>query len=217
MRTQEAPQWTFNSREKTGKGICRKLRAEGQIPVVLYGDDYREGLSGAIALKDITTIANGAFWETTMIKLALPGGKEAMALLREVQRHPVSRNIRHVDLYQLIKGHKVRVSVPVRLLNKELCVGVKMGGKLEQLLRDVIIETDPQAIPGDISIDISKMEMGQEILMKDLLFPDGAVLVTPADQPIIMVARPKTIAEATEETAGEVEVVAKGKAKKSEE
>lgn len=217
MRAKEAPQLTFNSREKTGTGVCRKLRVEGQVPVILYGESYKEGLSGAVALKDVVNIANGAYWETTMIKLALPEGKEEMVLLREVQRHPVSRNIQHIDLYQLIKGHKVRVSVPVRLLNKELCVGVKMGGKLEQLLRDVIIETDPQEIPGDIAVDIAKMEMGQEILMKDLIFPASAVLITPADQPVIMVTRPKSVTDAVEETEGEVEVVAKGKAKKSDE
>ena len=216
MRAKETPQMAFNSREKTGTGVCRKLRVAGQIPVVLYGENYKEGLSGAVSLKDIAHIANGAFWETTMIKLSLPEGKEEMALLREVQRHPVSRNIQHIDLYQLVKGHKVRVIVPVRLQNKELCVGVKMGGKLEQILRDVVIETDPQEIPGDIVVDIAKMEMGQEVLMKDMEIPAHAVMVTPGDQPVIMVTRPKSMTDAAEDAEGEVEVVAKGKAKKAE-
>ena len=120
----------FTGRTDAGKGACRKLRAKGVIPAVFYGPEYKESVVGTVALRELSQAANSPNWETNMIDLEMPDGRVEMALLRDVQRHAVSQNILHVDLYQLMKDHKVKVAVPVRVINKDISAGVKMGGVL---------------------------------------------------------------------------------------
>lgn len=214
MNTQQTPVITFHSRSNTGKGVCRKLRAQGNVPVVLYGDEYKNGLSGFVSLKEVSALANGKQWETTSVKLVMEGGKEEHALLREVQRHGVSRYIQHIDLYQLVKGHKVRVSVPVSVVNKEICAGVKMGGKFDQQHWDVVIAVEPHEIPGELVYDVAKLEMGGEVLMKDFPLPASAEMITDPNEVILSVSLPRGSTLKSNEETGEVAVVAKGKAAK---
>ena len=129
----------FTKRNEVGKGVCRKLRAKGRVPAVFYGPECRDSVVGTVDVKELSHVANAPNWETNMIDLEMPDGRVEMALLRSVQRHAVSRNILHVDLYQLMKDHKVKVSVPIRVANKDIAAGVKMGGVLEQPTREVDI------------------------------------------------------------------------------
>lgn len=218
MAVKEAPKIKFNKREETGKGICRKMRVKGSVPAVFYGPEYKESLVGSVGAKEISHVVNAPNWETTMIDLELPDGKTEMALLRSVQRHVITQNILHVDLYQLVKGHKVKVAVPVRIINKEICAGVKMGGILEQPLREVEIHVLPREIPAEIILDMAKMAIGDEIFVRDLSMPESAELITGDDSLVVMVTRPRAMAvesaEASEEENVEVEVVGKGKASK---
>ena len=209
----------FAKRTETGKGVCRKLRTKGRVPAVFYGPEYRESVVGSIDERELSSVANAPNWETNMIDLEMPDGRVEMALLRGVQRHAVSRNILHVDLYQLMKDHKVKVSIPVRVVNKDIAAGVKMGGVLEQPTREVDIFVMPREIPPEFVLDTAKMAIGDEIFVRDLDMPESAELVTPADLPVVLISRPKSIAETTdeetEETA-EVEVVGKGKRKEGD-
>ncbi|MDR3331430.1 MAG: 50S ribosomal protein L25 [Synergistaceae bacterium] len=210
----------FTKRDETGKGTCRKLRVKGIIPAVFYGPEYKAGVVGTVDVKDISIVANSPNWETNMIDLELPDGKVEMALLRSVQRHVVSQHILHVDLYQLVKGHKVKVAIPIRVINKEICAGVKMGGVLDQLSREVEIVVLPREIPSEIVLDATKMSMGSEVALRDLELPESAELIAPEDSVVLIVTHPKSIVEAPAEEAGqettEVEVVGKGKRKEEE-
>jgi large subunit ribosomal protein L25 len=195
------------------------MRAKGRVPAVFYGPEYRDSVVGSVDLKELSHVANAPNWETNMIDLEMPDGRVEMALLRSVQRHAVSQNILHVDLYQLMKDHKVKVAVPVRVVNKEIAAGVKMGGVLEQPLREVEIQVLPREIPAEIVIDTVKMALGSEIFVRDLKMPESAELVTPEDMIVVIIARPKSMAEPTEEESAEtteVEVVGKGKRKDEE-
>lgn len=218
MAVKEAVKIQFHKREGTGKGVCRKMRVNGSVPAVFYGPEYRESLVGSIGSKEISRVVNAPNWETTMIDLELPDGKTEMALLRNVQRHVITQNILHVDLYQLVRGHKVKVAVPIHIVNKEICAGVKMGGILEQPLREVEINVLPREIPAEIVLDMSKMAIGDEIFIRDLNMPESAELLTSEDSLVVMVSRPRSMAalteEAPEDESAEVEVVGKGKASK---
>ncbi|MDR2780271.1 MAG: 50S ribosomal protein L25 [Synergistaceae bacterium] len=210
----------FTSRTGTGKGACRKLRTKGLIPAVFYGPEYRESAVGTVSLKELSRAANSPNWETNMIDLEMPDGRVEMALLRSVQRHAVSQNILHVDLYQLMKDHKVKVAVPVRVINKEISAGVKMGGVLEQPLRDIEMLVFPREIPSEIVLDTAKLQLGSEIFVRDVERPQSAELVTPEDSVVVIVSRPRSVAETpveelAEETA-DVEVVGKNKRKEEE-
>ena len=206
------------SRTGTGKGACRKLRAKGVAPAVFYGPEFKENVTGAVDLREISRVANAPNWETNMIDLELPDGRVEMALLREVQRNALTQNILHVDFYQLVKDHRVKVAVPVRLLNKDTSPGVKMGGILEQPLREIEMMVLPREIPAEIVIDAAKMHLGDERFVRELGMPESAELVTPEDSVVVMIARPRSVSEVTEpeESPAEVEVVGKGKRNEEE-
>jgi large subunit ribosomal protein L25 len=216
MAIREAVKIKFAKRDDTGKGTCRKLRVKGTVPAVFYGPEFKDSIVGSVDAKELSRVTDSPNWETSMIDLELPDGRVEMALLRGVQRHAVTQNILHIDLYQLVKGHKVKVAVPIRVINKESCAGVKMGGVLEHPMREVEIMVLPREIPSEIVIDTIKMPMGSEIFARDLDFPESADLISPPDSIVVMISRPKSLldtAAADEEETREVEVVGKGKRK----
>lgn len=211
----------FTPREKTGTGACRKLRAKSLIPVVLYGPEHKEGLPGTVSEKEIAHIANSKARETTLLELEMPAGDNCTALIRDVHRHPLSRRIRHIDLYQVLKGHMIKVEIPIRIENRELSPGVKEGGLLNQITRAVMVEIKPKDIPEDIEVDVAELVVGSEILVKDLKLPEDCVLITPEDSLVLHIMAPRAVVEEEEEELveteeQEVEVVAKGKAKEEE-
>ena len=219
MAVADSPKVKFMKRESTGKGVCRKLRVKGMVPAVMYGPDYRESEVGQLSEKEIWKITSKANWETTMVNVEMPDGKSEMALLRSIQRNVLTQGLLHVDLFQLVKGHKVKVTIPVRVVGKESCPGIKMGGVFEHPLREVEIETLPNEIPAEFVINIGEMHMGSEVLMKDLPMPQSADFITDADAPVVIIAKPRSAAADEEEDSDEpkeVEVVAKGKARKEE-
>ncbi len=217
MATGKVVEVKFAERETTGTGVCRKIRNEKLIPCVLYGPDFKEGLAGSVVAKPIYSVANGSHSETTLIELSIDGNKKTNALIREVQRHPISREIRHVDFYQVVKGHKIRVEVPVLVLNAEKAPGVKEGAVLTTLMHTIMVEVEPSNIPDEIIIDAAEFEVGKEVFVKDLNLPEGVSAVAAEDALVLLVALPKVFEEAAEEgEAAEVEVVSKGKATEAE-
>jgi len=211
----------FLKREVTGTGACRKIRSKDMVPAILYGPDYKQGVPGTVSLRAIAPIANSEFRETTVIDLTMPDGKMCSALIRDVQRHPLSLRLNHIDFYQLVKGHKIKVEVPVTVINKDIAPGVKLGGMLNQSVRLIAIEVQPNEIPEDIIVDVKDLAMGAEIFVKDLKLPEGAECLTSPDAIVLHISQPKAAAEeeapVEEEGVKEVEVLAKGKASKEEE
>ena len=211
----------FTVREKTGTGVCRKIRAKNMIPVILYGPEHKLGLAGTVSARAIAPIANSEARETTVIELAMSDGKECMALIRDVQRHPITQNIRHIDFYQVLRGHKIKVEIPIRIVNKDTAQGVKEGGLLNQITRSVSVEIKPRDIPEDIVLDVAELSLGGEIFIKDLNLPEDCELHTPGETIVVQITQPRAAAESEEEgfegEVKEVEVVAKGKAKGEEE
>jgi large subunit ribosomal protein L25 len=204
----------FTSRTGAGTGACRKLRARGVVPAVFYGPEYAKSVVGSVNERELLRVVDAPNWETNMIDLEMPDGRVEMALLRSVQRNVVSNAILHIDLYQLVKDRKVRVDIPIRLVNRDVAIGVKMGGVLEQPMREVEILVLPREIPSEIVLDAAKMSLGSEVLVRDLELPPSAELVTPEDSIVVLVAHPRAdVGTPEEETAEatEVEVVGKGK------
>ena len=210
----------FTVRETTGTGACRKIRSKNMVPVILYGPEHKLGLAGTVSARAIAPIANSEARETTVIELTMPDGKECMALIRDVQRHPISQNIRHIDFYQVLRGHKIKVEIQIRVINRENAPGVKEGGLLNQITRSVSVDIKPRDIPEDIVIDVAELKLGDEIFVRDLALPEGCDLHTPADTLILQITQPRAAAETEEEglegEKAEVEVVAKGKAKEED-
>lgn len=183
------------SRASTGKGVARKLRAAGRIPAVLYGQG-KESVPLTIDPRALEKVlrSGGA---NTLLDLTVEGRPELgspVALVKELQRHPIRGSIVHADLYQVDLTRTVEVEVPVHLVGK--AKGLDFGGILEHSLREIALECLPRSIPAAIEVDITNMEVGDVIHVRDLVLPTGVSLVTDPDLGVVHVALP-----AAEETA----------------
>ena len=209
----------LEAREGKGKEACSKLRPAGYVPCVVYGPEYPESVPAKVKLSDIAKVAASGHWETRTMLLTLPGGKEEMAIMREVQKDILNGKILHVDFMQLVKGHKLTVNVPVELVGRDVCAGVKLGGVIDHLLREISMEVLPGQIPDSVAVDVSSMKLGAQVHVKDIAVPEGASVLSDPDEVVVAVIIPRGVAEGEEmaEEQKEVEVVAKGKAKEEEE
>lgn len=199
-------------REEHGKGTARSLRREGMIPGVLY----REGKAQSLKLpkKELCKLLNTISGEQVIVDLHFTDGEKKLALLKDFQVDPVSRELLHTDFFEVSLTEAIRVSVHVVTVGEP--VGVKRdSGILQHALREVEIECLPDKIPGKIEIDIAKLELGQSVHVSDLKFEEGIkVLTDPGDVIVTVVAPVAEAAPAVEEAAvaaAEPEVAKKGK------
>jgi large subunit ribosomal protein L25 len=183
---------------------------------VFYGPELSEPLAGKVDATQVTRLLNAGHWETMRITLKLPTGEEEMCIIREVQRHPLTGKLVHIDFMRLLQGRKVTVNVPIRIHGKEACPGIKEGGVLENL-HEIEIETLPASIPEFVDVDISKLTLGDMVHVKDLNLGDDLSILADPEEVVAIVAAPKAVEEETVAEEKEVEVVAKGKAAKAEE
>jgi large subunit ribosomal protein L25 len=186
------------AREAIGKGAARKLRAAGRIPAVLYGRG-RNSLPLSLDPRALDKIlrASGA---NTLLDLTIEGHPElrdTVALVKELQRDPLRGAIVHADLYAVDLTRAVTVDVPVHLVGRPR--GLDFGGILEHSLREIALECLPRSIPEAIEVDVSQMEVGDVIHVRELALPEGVTLVTDGDLGVVHVALPQ--AEPTPEEA----------------
>ena len=203
---------TAELREETGKGAARKLRAAGRVPAVVYGHNRpTQGLSvDARELgRVLERVSASSVFELTM------GGGTVRALIREIQRHPVGRQLVHVDFQELVAGEQVTVRVPLVFVGT--APGVReQGGLLEEITRELEISADPSNIPDHIDVDVSALTLGHPLHVSDLTLPSGVTALTDAGTTIVQVSASRTGEEASsgEAPSGEPEVL---RAKKAEE
>jgi large subunit ribosomal protein L25 len=209
---------TATRRDAKGKGVARKLRADGQVPAVIYGHN-REPQSLAVSARDLDRLLDHVSAASTIIELDF-GGATARTLIREIQRHPFRRQILHVDFQELVAGETVTVEVPLVLVGT--AEGVRVGGGiLDQVLRQVEIECDPGSIPNHIDVDVSNLTIGHSIHVGELQLPAGVTMLTDTEQTIVVLSAPRAEAEpepaAAEEAApAEPELIRKPKDEESE-
>jgi large subunit ribosomal protein L25 len=164
-------------RDKSGKGAARALRREGQVPAIIYGPGKPEQKI-AIPLRDIAhQFAKPSFY-SQLVDLNAANGV-IRVLPRAVQLHPVTDIIEHVDFIYVSKDSKVRVAVKIHLLNEDKCIGIKRGGLLNLVVRDIEVECHPDVIPASFDIDITNLNIANSIHVHDISFPEG---VTPIDR-----------------------------------
>ena len=202
-------------RAKSGKGAMGKLHREGFVPCVFYGPELDESVIGKIDATKIGRLLSSGHWETMRVTLKLPSGGEEMCIIREVQRHPLTGSIVHVDFMRLLKGRRVTVNVPVRIQGRDKSPGIKDGGVLENL-HEIEIETLPMSIPEYIEVDISQLPLGGMIHVKDLQLDGDLTVLADPEEMVAIVAVPRVVEETSIDEDKEVVVVAKGKAAKGE-
>ncbi|MGF7184171.1 large subunit ribosomal protein L25 [Desulfitispora alkaliphila] len=198
-------------RTKSGKGEARRLRAAGQLPGVLYGKEV-DNIKLSVKIKDLEKLLHTG-GEGGLISLKLAGDKDYHVMIRDVQNHPLGKYT-HVDFYQVSLKDKLITEVPIYLTGEP--EGLKGGGILQQPLRAIEVECLPTNIPEKIEVDVSELEMGDSISVKEIQPPEGVEVMTDSEETIAVLAYPQVEAEedtekeevtkeATEEQEGEAE------------
>lgn len=158
-------------REKTGKGVAHRLRAQKLIPAVLYGPHSEKPLNIAVDPKALREAIRTPHKLNTILTLQLDQGGERTALLKDYQQDPVSRAVLHADFYEVKMGEPVTVPVPLVLEGR--AEGVAAGGILTQLRREVEVVALAGQIPEQISIDVTSLKAGAALHAADLTAPEG--------------------------------------------
>jgi len=209
-----------------GKNEARRLRAAGRVPAVVYGAQKAGDEVAPVAVgvdpKAMMRILRSASGVNTLITLTVPGESTQKVLLREFQLDPVTQHLLHADFYRVNLERKITVMVPLVLHGE--AKGVKQqDGVLEFLHKEVEVECLPTEIPEHIDIDVSGLELGQAIYMKDLAANVTWTPVSDADLMLVHVVTAKAVAEPAAEAAAatapgaapaEPEVAKKGKTDK---
>jgi large subunit ribosomal protein L25 len=187
-------------RENFGKGAARQLRRDGRIPAVLYGHK-QENVHLSLPDHDLFMAL-----KTPNVLLNLDiAGKSQLALPKAVQKDPVKRTIEHVDLLLVRRGEKVTVDVPIATVGE-----IAAGGLLEHTLNALSVEAEATHIPASIEISVQGLEIGGQILAKDVVLPRGATLATDPEHIVLHVLAAPTaedLAGAVTEEAAEPEIV----------
>ena len=186
----------IEKRQELGKGGARKLRREGYIPGILYSphkDDPE--IPVKILRKEFHKVFSKDA-EHHVLNLNLEN-EEIMAVIKEIQRDPIKSDVLHVDFFKVFKGEKVMVEVPIELVGESK--GVKKGGILEHLLREIEIEAIPSQIPEVIEVDITDLDLGDTFMVGDLKLPEGVEPVTSLETAIVSILAPTKGGEEEEE------------------
>lgn len=195
-------QFNAEEREGKGKGVARKLRASGFVPAIIYGPGYEPSLL-KVEKKSAEGIIRKLESHNVMADIVIKKGKKketVKTILKDIQMDPIRGDILHLDFYRIRMDHTVRMGVAIHLVGE--AIGVEKGGILEQELRELQVQALPEKIPSMIEVDISKLDIGHAILVKDIVLPEGIVAVDNPDKVVVTVIAPKAEKlEVTEEGA----------------
>jgi large subunit ribosomal protein L25 len=187
-------------RTTSGKGAARSLRRDGQFPAVIYGHS-REAQPLSVNSREFSRLLERAGSENTVIELSVDG-RSSHTLIREIQRHPVKRNVLHVDFQELVAGEQVIVHIPIVL--QGIPAGVRLsGGILNQVMQELECRVDPLNMPGHIDVDVTNVTIGHSLHVSDIVIPPGVEVLEDAESTVAVVAAPKAEVTPTED----VEVV----------
>jgi large subunit ribosomal protein L25 len=180
-------------RTETGKGVARKIRRNGLIPGVVYGrgNDPRSIKVDPLDIEKL--LHSNAIFDLTFVREDGEGEDESTVIIKDYQKDVIKGNLLHVDFQFISMDEKITVSVPMHLEGD--AVGVRDGGVLQQLLREIEIDALPAEIPEEITIDISELEVGESLSVVDLELPEGIDLVTDSDEVIVTVVTPTELVE----------------------
>ena len=187
-------------REAFGKNACRRLRLEGKIPAVLYGEEI-SNTPLSVFKKDIIDVLKSDTGENTLLQVTYNGERRDV-MIKDIQLNPVTDELLHVDLIQIVLDKTIQVSVPVITVGE--AVGVKTeGGFIDYVTRELEIECLPQDIPESIEIDISSLHIHQSFKVGDCAPLEGVEIVTDKETVLVIVAVPTKEEEVVEEVVEE--------------
>ena len=211
----EAKVLKAESRSKTGKNANRQLRLEGHIPAVLYSHGKSESLQ--VGKKDFFNLFKGNISESVIFTLDIADKsekKEELAFVKNYELNPVSGEIIHLDFFRVTRGEKITTQVPLHFTGT--AAGVKIGGIMDILERELEVECLPKDLPEVIEVDVSELMIGDSFFVKDLKISEAVKVVLGSEAVIASVHAVKIKEEKTEVEEGEDVKEAGEEAKESE-
>jgi large subunit ribosomal protein L25 len=195
---------TVSERIKLGSREARRLRRQGLVPGVLYGRSAPVAI--AIGERELRSALTGAGGTHAVLDVAIDGGSEHSAILKEFQRDRVRGTITHVDLQEVRLDRPIHSAVAVVLVGDP--AGVKEGGVLSQVTNEVNVEALPLEIPQHLEVDVSGMRIGDSLRLSELAVPAGVTLLDdPAETVLATVTMPTRVEEPEAELAEGAEAV----------
>lgn len=189
-------------RDMVGKGNARKARREGFVPAVLYGEG-EEVRSVAVDYKDFHPVLQTAAGGNVILDLEIEGSAgSSKAIIKDIQYHPVRRDILHVDFQHISMTKEIVIRVPVEVTGEAFGVKTR-GGILEVIHREVEVECLPTNIPDSITLDVTGLDVGDSLQVKDLRV-ENATIVSDPDETVVTIVAP-TVIEEVKPAAEEVE------------
>ena len=176
-------------RENLGKKSSKANRREGLVPAVLYGAG--DPVHFTIKPLDVRSLVYSPDFKLAELSV---DGKSYKAIVKDYQFHPVTDQLRHIDFLALTDGTPVKVQVPVTFVGTS--PGVRTGGKLQVAVRRVKIKTTPENLVDKVELDISSLELGQAVRVRDIKPMEGVEIMNPGGTPIATVEIPRALRSA---------------------
>lgn len=196
-------------RDDFGSRVSRRLRREGAVPGVVYSDGGEATAFKAESRAIRTILVEGH----ALFDLAIEGAEPVPVVIKEQQHHPVRGDLQHLDLQRVRLDQAIQSDVSIELEGAEDAPGVKTGGVLEHVLREVAVEALPTDIPDSLTIDVSDLEINETATLDRVVLPAGVELVAedPSEITVVTISPPRVEEEpVAAEVEGEVELVGEG-------
>ena len=190
-------------RTTTGNGPARRLRMSGQIPAVLYGPKTEPVLL-SVNKSDLELLFKKGGIGQVVLNLVIQKNGETLtmpAMIKELQTHPVSRNFIHIDFYEVKMDQKITAKIPVVTIG--MAKGAELGGMLQIIRRELEVECLPLEVPESIEIDISDLDIGDSVHVRDIRIEGGIEFLEEDDYTVVTVLSPKMEEEEGEEAEEE--------------
>lgn len=193
-------------RDESGKGASRRLRHEGKVPAILYGDTKKPQALVLNHDEVIQHLEHEAFYSQVLTLVA--NGKKQRAILRDIQRHPWKPKVMHMDFQRINSRKKLHTSVPLHFINEDTCVGFKEGGIISHQMNELEINCLPKDLPEYIEVDVQELNVGDSLHLTDLSLPEGVESVALShgddhDLPVVSILHKGGSSTTSEEAAVE--------------
>ncbi len=204
----EVISFSAKPRESVGTTGSRRTRKEGLIPAVMYGGTEVKHFT--VEKKQVKSLIYTPEFKIAEVEI---DGATHKCIIKNIQMHPITDNLIHLDFLQLVDGKPVKCEIPVKFTG--VAPGVKEGGKFQQLIRRVKVKSNPESLVNELMIDISELTLGGSVRIKDIIASDGIEIMSNPSMPVASVIVPRAakveVAEGAEgEAPAEGEVPAEG-------
>jgi large subunit ribosomal protein L25 len=201
-------------RTLVGRNAIKKIKEKGLVPAVIYGSQA-EPMTLQIDARELTTVLARASSEHVLVELEILDGSQStyrLALIQEVQHHPLKSALVHVDFHAVSATEKITSEVPIEAVGEALGVRT-FGGLLEYSLRTLEVECYPQDLPDIVRIDVSNLNIGESLHVREIQLPAGVEAITDEDLTVVSVVASRVGEEVTEpaEAAATPEVITEKK------